>query len=270
MICALLLGREGSTGFPGKNLYPVLGRPMVAYPLMGAAAASTVDRVYVSTDSPAIKRIAADYGARVIDRPPHLATATALGEDAYVHGYQVIRDELAAEGHAVELIVCLFANAPMTQASMIDDGVRVLRAHPDYDSAITVSCYNMWSPFRARRVGANGLLAPYVSQDTIAAVDCDRDSQGDFWFADFGASIVRPRCFERIDEGVPPQRWFGRRVYPLEQWGGLDVDFEWQMPQVEFWLRQHGFTDATGDRLVSEVQPAPARGLAAPERRPAP
>ena len=29
MICALLLGREGSSGFPGKNVYPVLGRPLV-------------------------------------------------------------------------------------------------------------------------------------------------------------------------------------------------------------------------------------------------
>ena len=28
MICALLLGREGSTGFPGKNVYPLLGRPL--------------------------------------------------------------------------------------------------------------------------------------------------------------------------------------------------------------------------------------------------
>ena len=44
MICALLLGREGSTGFPGKNIYPVLGRPLMAYPLMAAGAAETVER----------------------------------------------------------------------------------------------------------------------------------------------------------------------------------------------------------------------------------
>src|SRR6202008_3440246 len=53
MICALLLGREGSSGFPGKNVYPVLGRPLVAYPLLAAAGARSVDRVYLSTDSPA-------------------------------------------------------------------------------------------------------------------------------------------------------------------------------------------------------------------------
>ena len=36
MIAALLLGRKGSTGLPGKNLRPVLGRPLVTYPLLAA------------------------------------------------------------------------------------------------------------------------------------------------------------------------------------------------------------------------------------------
>jgi hypothetical protein len=35
----------------------------------------------------------------------------------------------------------------------------------------------------------------------------------------------------------------GQRIYPLEQWGGCDVDYDWQVPGVEHWLRQHGFTE---------------------------
>src|SRR4051812_4035479 len=93
MIAALLLGRDGSTGFPGKNVHPILGRPLVTYPLMAAAAAACVDRVFVSTDSPRLKEIGAQHGATIIDRPPHLATKTALGEDAYVHGYEVIKQQ---------------------------------------------------------------------------------------------------------------------------------------------------------------------------------
>ena len=31
MICALMIGREGSTGFPGKNVYLVLGRPLLLH-----------------------------------------------------------------------------------------------------------------------------------------------------------------------------------------------------------------------------------------------
>ncbi len=62
MICALLIGREGSSGFPGKNVTPVLGRPFVSYPLIAAKSAKGVDRVYVSTDSERIKQIASGLG----------------------------------------------------------------------------------------------------------------------------------------------------------------------------------------------------------------
>jgi hypothetical protein len=249
MICALLLGREGSTGFPGKNVTPILGQPLVAYPIQAALGSASVDRVYVSTDSPAIKSIAAGLGASIIDRPPHLASPSALGEHAYVHGYEVIRDALAAEEQSVELMVLLFANAATVRSETIDEGVRVLRERPELDSAVTVSCYNMWSPLRARKIGDDGLLKPFVPFETFGdpkTLNCDRDSQGDVWFADMGVSIVRPVCLEHLSEGLLPQKWMGQRIYPLKQWGGLDVDYEWQMPQVEFWLGAHGLSRKGG------------------------
>lgn len=248
MICALLLGREGSSGFPGKNTHPVLGRPLVAYPLMAARDAQTMDRVYISTDSPRLKTIAQEYGAYIIDRPPHLATKTALGEDAYLHGYQVIRDELAKQDENIEIMILLFANAATVTSQTIDDGVRLLREHPEYDSAVTVSCYNMWSPLRARKIGDDGLLHPFVPFETFGdpkTLNCDRDSQGDVWFADMGVSIIRPRCLEHLHDGLLPQKWMGQKIYPLKQWGGLDVDYEWQLPLVEHWLKSHGVTPAT-------------------------
>jgi hypothetical protein len=246
MICALLLGREGSVGFPKKNVYPVLGRPLVSYPLMAAKGAASVDRVYLSTDSPILKEIGLQHGARIIDRPAHLASKTALGEDAYVHGYGVIADEMAREDDRVELMVLLFANAATLTPSLIDEGVDVLRRHPDVDSAVSVSCYNMWSPLRARKIGDDGLLHPFVPFETFgdpATLNCDRDSQGDVWFADMGLSVVRPRCLEQLHAGLLPQKWMGQKIYPLKQWGGLDVDYEWQIPLVEHWLRAHGVVE---------------------------
>ena len=41
-----------------------------------------------------------------------------------------------------------------------------------------------------------------------------------------------------------PQKWMGHRIHPIHNWGGCDVDFEWQIPQVEFWLKKHGVTAA--------------------------
>jgi len=246
MIAALLLGRKGSVGFPGKNFYPLLGRPLMEYPLLAALNAQGVDQVYVSTDDKRIMEIAGQHGAEIIVRPPELATKTALGEHAYVHGYRVIRDAMKAEGRELDLMVLLFCNAATILAETLDEGIAVLQENEDYDSAVTVSCYNMWSPLRARKIGEDGLLHPFVPFETFgdpATLNCDRDSQGDVWFADMGVSIVRPRCLENLEQGLLPQKWMGQKIYPLKQWGGCDVDFEGQLPGVEFWLRKHGFSE---------------------------
>jgi CMP-N-acetylneuraminic acid synthetase len=246
MICALLLGREASAGFPGKNWHPLLGRAMMTYPLLAARATPSIDRVYVSTDSPRIREIGVSHGARIIDRPTHLASKEALGEDAFAHGYTVIRDELAREGETVELVVLLFCNAPTVSADALQRGIDALRRDPAADSAVTVSVYNMWSPLRARRLDERGYLQPFVPFETFgdpATLNCDRDSQGDVYFADMGASIVRPHCLERLHEGLLPQKWMGQRILPIKQWGGLDVDYEWQVPLAEHWLRVHGFSE---------------------------
>lgn len=245
MICALAIGREGSRGFPGKNLFPVLGRPLMAYPLLAARRARHVDRIYLSTDSERMKEVGVEYGARPLARPPELATAEALGEEVFAHGHREILKELSAGGEALEALVLLFCNCPTVTADLIDEGIECLRSNPEVDSAVSVSVYNMWSPLRARRIGPDGLLQPFVPFETFgdpATLNCDRDSQGEVCFADQGVSVVRPRCLENLREGLLPQRWMGRKIHPLKQWGGCDVDYAWQIPGIIHWLEEHGFS----------------------------
>lgn len=84
----MLLGRKGSSGFLGKNLYPVLGRPLMEYSLIAAIKARLVDEVYMSTDDEDMMRLARKNNVDVIRRPPELYIKEALGEDAFVHGYK--------------------------------------------------------------------------------------------------------------------------------------------------------------------------------------
>jgi hypothetical protein len=244
MTSALLLGRKGSIGFPGKNLYSLLGRPLAYYPMAAAIKAKNIDKVYISTDDEKLMELARENGVEVIVRPAQLCTKEALGEDAFVHGYFQIKKRNSGED--IELVALLFCNAPTVTSDLIDAGIKALREHPEYDSAVSVSSYNMWSPLRARKIGKDGLLHPFVPFETFGdpkTLNCDRDSQGDVWFADMGVSVVRPRCLENIHTGLLPQKWMGQKIYPLKQWGGLDVDFPWQIPLAEYWLKQHGFSE---------------------------
>jgi len=142
--------------------------------------------------------------------------------------------------------VLLFCNAPTVSPEQIALGVENLRSNAELDSAVTVSRYNMWSPLRARKVDNNGLLQPFVALENFGdpnTLNCDRDSQGDAWFADVALSVVRPANLENLDDGMLPQKWMGQKIYPIFNEAGLDVDYEWQVPQAEWWLREHGYLE---------------------------
>lgn len=240
MIYALQLGRKGSTGFPGKNTMDVLGKPLMAWPLIAANNSKYIDKIFVSTDSEEIKNIGEEYGATYIERPPELCSKEALGEDAYRHGYKWIKEHVNED---IELLVLLFCNAATVTGEIIDEGIEALRNNPELDSAVTVSRYNMWSPLRARKKTADGTLQPFVPFETFGdpkTLNCDRDSQGDVLFADMGVSIIRPKNLENMEDGLLPQKWMGQKIHPLYQEAGCDVDYEWQIPVVEWWLKKYG------------------------------
>jgi CMP-N-acetylneuraminic acid synthetase len=240
MNVALMIGRKGSTGFPGKNLFKIVGRPLMDYPIL-AARNSRVERVFVSTDDPAIAARSAELGCEVIERPAELATKEALSEDAFRHGY---REIVKSVGREPEHIVLLFANGATITPGFIDQGFDFLEKNPEFDSAVSVSLYNMFSPLRARKI-EDGKVLPFIPPSFFSGANCDRDSQGDSWFVDCSLFVVRPRCFDYENNGDAPFRWIGRRVHPLKQWGGLDIDMRWQVGQVEYWLREHGFTETS-------------------------
>ena len=244
MICALMMGRVGSTGFPDKNIKKVLGRRLCEYPLIASKKSKYVDKIFVTTDCPVIARTSKKYGAIHIKRPKKLANNKALGEHVYEHGYFEIKKILNLDVKHIEFMILLMANAPTITGKLIDKGINILRRNKNLDSAVTTSIYNMWSPLRARKINNRNLLKPFVPFETFGnpkTLNCDRDSQGNVYYADMSASIVRPRCLENLKEGLLPQKWMGKKIASIPSWGGCDVDYEWQLPMVEFWLKKNGY-----------------------------
>ena len=136
------------------------------------------------------------------------------------------------------------ANAATIDSKIIDNGVRILRKQKKFDSAVSTSVYNMWSPLRARKLTKDGTLKPFVPFKTFGnpkTLNCDRDSQGNVYYADMSVSIVRPKCLENMKQGLLPQKWMGSKIAPIFSEGGCDVDYEYQIPGVEYWLKKRGF-----------------------------
>jgi len=248
MIPALIIGRKGSLGFPGKNTFEILGHPLCYYPIKAALDAKSVDAVYLSTDDEKLKAIGRDMSIHVLDRPAELCGAAALGEDVFAHAYSEIKK--ANSDKEIEAIVLLFCNCPTLTSKAIQEGIKILREKPHVDSAVTVSRYNMWSPLRARKLDENGLLKPFVPFETFGDpknLNCDRDSQGDVFFADMGVSVVRPKCLENLKGGLLPQKWMGKAIHPIYQEAGFDLDYAWQLPLAEWWIKNN-FKTQDGDK----------------------
>jgi len=243
MNVGLVIGKHMSMGCPGKNVRPVLGRPMVEYAFIAASNATGIEHVFTSTDSPHIADIGARYGAEHIARPPELATPDALTEDALVHAFEEMQRRT---GSRVEIVALLFANAPTIRPGDIDKGIDALRADEQLDSAVTVCKYNMWAPLRARRIDSRGLLKPSVDLSAVgdlATMSSIRGGEGDTYFCDLAVQVLRARCFVGMDGGQLPFKWMGNQIHPLESDFGFDIDYEWQIPVVEHWLRSHGFSE---------------------------
>jgi CMP-N-acetylneuraminic acid synthetase len=81
---AIIPARGGSKRLPQKNIKLLDGIPLLSFSILFAQVNSEIiDEVYVSTDDQDIKRIALEYGAKVIDRPAaisgdHEPTVSAL------------------------------------------------------------------------------------------------------------------------------------------------------------------------------------------------
>jgi CMP-N-acetylneuraminic acid synthetase len=243
MIISLLIGRKGSQAFPNKNLIKLYGKYIFEYPIIASINSKLVNKIYISTDCNQIKKISKKkYKCQIIDRPKFLSSNKALGDHVFRHGYFEILKKEKINKNNLEFIILLFANSATLTSTMIKTGINFLRKNKSFDSAVSVSRYNMWSPLRARRVSKNGSLKPFVPFETFGdpkTLNCDRDSQGDVYFADMGVSIVRPKCLENMENNLLPQKWMGNKIAPIYSQGGFDIDYEWQMPLLKSWVKNH-------------------------------
>lgn len=125
---ATICARGGSTGLPGKNLRPLLGKPLIVHTIEQALACRRISAVYVSTDSPEIAEVARRAGARVPGlRPAELATATAPKIPVIRH----LVAEVERGGERVEIIVDLDPTSPLREVSDIEACLDLLDEQTD-------------------------------------------------------------------------------------------------------------------------------------------
>jgi CMP-N,N'-diacetyllegionaminic acid synthase len=161
-VLALIPARAGSKGLPGKNIRPLGGKPLLAWPIEAARASRYVDEIVLSTDSAEFAEIGKAHGARVPAlRPAELAVDTSPSIDFILH----MLDLLEAEAERFDYLVLLEPTSPLTDAADVDAALERLIAasgHADALAAMT-AVHNVHPDYLLRRQ-ENGLLRPFVAE----------------------------------------------------------------------------------------------------------
>lgn len=239
MDIALIIGKDKSMGVPGKNVREIVGRPAAEYAFIAAKYAGC-EPVFVSTDSARIADIGREYGAIHIQRPAHLAAPDSLTEDALLHAWEHIRAYVG--GAKIDTISLLFCNNPAINVELLKQAIHTVHVE-EFDSCFSVVKYDMFSPARARKVNSTGEIQPFVDLKYLDNVSSIRDAQGSVYFCDLSIQVMKPCCFDEMDQGQLPFKWQGKKSKAIETDFGFDIDAEWQYVVIDYWLRKHGYTE---------------------------
>ena len=131
-VLGVVQARSGSKGLPGKNVRPLLGKPLMAWMIEAVRRSKRIDRLILSTDSPEYAQIGRSFGAETpFLRPKELATDAATDLDVMTHALTWLREK---EGYEPEIAVRIQPTNPTFPTELIDAGIERLLAQPEADS----------------------------------------------------------------------------------------------------------------------------------------
>jgi CMP-N,N'-diacetyllegionaminic acid synthase len=159
-VLALITARGGSKGLPGKNIRPLLGKPLIAWSIEQAKVCKYIDRIVVSTDDEEIAKVSEAYGAEVpFLRPAALATDTASSIDVSIHAIEFFEKKNVF----FDYFVMLEPTSPLRGAEDIDKALEELDGQPTAESIVGVAMAESTHPDFLLRI-KNGLIEPYQGQ----------------------------------------------------------------------------------------------------------
>lgn len=228
---AIILGRAGSKGVPGKNTRVIAGKPCAAWTIDHAMRAHGLARLIVSTDCPALGELALASGIDVVARPASLAGDTATIDAAARHAL----DEL---GEAFESVVILYANVPVRPEGLIDRALEML-AETGCDSVQSYAPVGKHHPWWMARLDGDGGVRAWEGDVLNHGVFRRQDLPPAF-VPDGGVIAATPAALRLETPGVQPgpHAFFGRdrRGIVNPEGSVIDIDSEIDLRVAEAML----------------------------------
>src|SRR3989338_7938620 len=137
-ILGVITARGGSKGIPGKNIKPLLGKPLIAYTIEAAKKSGVLDRLILSTDDTQIAEVAKKYGCEVpLMRPKteELAGDKATHLEVMRHAVSWLKEK---ENYYPDYVMILQPTSPLRQPFHIKEAAELI-GKTDVDSVLSVA-----------------------------------------------------------------------------------------------------------------------------------
>ena len=231
----LLTGRAGSKSVTGKNVYPVLGRPLAYYPMHAAKQSKLAHDIYVSTDCKDIKRLASEMGIKVIDRPDNIAHDQSELIDTINHALDVINED-------INFLITMHCNCGVHREGLVDQAIKVMIDSPNVDSCVSGYIDHSIHPYRTKMVNSDCTLSPWLEMPE--GTSTNRQNLPPCFILDGAARVMRLKsCFP--PDGQPPFTYLGKKIRYIENSTGGDVHSLTDIAITEFLLKQIGWVTKT-------------------------
>jgi len=227
-ILTVITARGGSKGLPGKNIKPLLGRPLIVWTIEKALESTCIDRVIVSTDSDEIAGVAKEHGAEVPFRRPKRLSGDRIGSyDVVAHAIKY----LARRGETFDYVALLEPTSPLRKKGDIDRAImKLIDNEKMADSLVSFGQVTLEHPAVIKKVSSKGFMVPYVKKPEQAT-----GRQG-YSPAYFPYGVI---YFTKIDALYKYQSFYQQRTIPyfIEEWQRHEVDDIYDFIAIETILK---------------------------------
>ncbi|KUJ71624.1 cytidylyltransferase domain-containing protein [Thiomicrospira sp. WB1] len=227
---ALIPARGGSKGLAGKNLYPVLDKPLLQYTLDQAQKSEAIHELMMSSEDPEINGFASAFGLNVeYVRPANLAEDHTTTAEAVLHALDWLEDR----GRLPDAIMLLQPTSPLRTAREMDAAAARFWQS---DKASLVSVQKMKEhPFKC--VCQKDGDWRYLAQPETF-VSRRQDYSEDYYVINGAIYIVTPQWLREHGEFIAEGE---SELFEMDPISGVDIDDLADVFQVEALLkmRQH-------------------------------
>lgn len=131
-VLAVIPGRSGSKGVPGKNSKAFDGKPLIGYAIEAALDSNLITDIVVSSDGEEILNIASSYDSvQCHNRRNDLATDSSPIADT-------LKEIIHQFEESPDFIVLLQPTSPLRTGRQIDEAISLLSSAPNCNSVISV------------------------------------------------------------------------------------------------------------------------------------